>query len=338
MGRHRVVGAVATLVGVLASWAGVANAAGWSVAGSATATVPFGSLGSVSCLGITACTAVGNYFDSAGNQVTLAERWNGTRWAIQPTPNPTGASNSVLSGVSCARLRPLCTAVGNYVDAAGNQVTLAERWNGTRWAIQPTPNPTGASNSALGSVSCTSSTACMAVGAPAIATGFLGTLAERWNGKRWEIQPTLNPTGSPASYLFGVSCTSRTTCTAVGTYDDSAASVVPPLAERWNGTSWVIQPTPFSNADGQGSLSGVSCTSATACTAVGYLPNLDIPLVERWDGTRWVIQPTPDSGLLAAVSCTSTTACTAVGNYFTPALATLAERWNGTNWEIQPTP
>jgi hypothetical protein len=32
-------------------------------------------------------------------------------------------------------------AVGNYTSSAGVIETLAERWNGTEWSIQTTPNP-----------------------------------------------------------------------------------------------------------------------------------------------------------------------------------------------------
>jgi hypothetical protein len=55
--------------------------------------------------------------------VTLAEHWNGSRWAIQPTPNPTGQAPSVLSGVSCTAATA-CTAVGDYYYGS-----LAERYS-----------------------------------------------------------------------------------------------------------------------------------------------------------------------------------------------------------------
>jgi hypothetical protein len=51
--------------------------------------------------------------------------------------------------------------VGHYQST----LTLAEVWNGTSWAIQGTPNKAGYSDSALAGVSCTSVSACTAVGA-----------------------------------------------------------------------------------------------------------------------------------------------------------------------------
>jgi hypothetical protein len=104
------------------------------------------------------------------------------------------------------------------------------------------------------------------------------------------------------------------------------------LAERWNGTSWVIQPNP-AGANGI-VLSAVSCTGAAACTAVGGAGTAT--LAERWNGSSWVIQhmPTPSgangSGL-SSVSCTAVTACTAVGSYIDSSATsvTLAERYSG---------
>ena len=83
-------------------------------------------------------------------------------WSIQHTPNPAGASDSILNGGSCASATA-CTAVGSY-NTSSATVTLAERWNGTTWSIQTTPNPAGGSEIHLIRVSCTSATACTAVG------------------------------------------------------------------------------------------------------------------------------------------------------------------------------
>jgi hypothetical protein len=305
------------------------------------------SLDGVSCTSATACTAAGSYGNRSGAGVTLAERWNGTKWAIQPTPNPSGASGSFLFGVSC-RSAKACTAADGYTArSSGIGLTLAERWNGTKWAIQPTPSASAASGSGLFGVSCPSTTACTAVGYYVNDFGDDLTLAEHWNGKKWAIQPTRNPSGVE-SILDGVSCTSATACTAIGFYANSSGVEVT-LAEHWNGTKWAIQPTPNPSGSQDSNLYGVSCTSAKACTAAGYYysrSDSDLTLAERWNGTKWAIQSTPNrsgngipNGYLEGVSCPSTTACTAAGYYFNSSgQVTLAERWNGTKWAIQSTP
>jgi hypothetical protein len=282
---------------------------------------PVGAQGStlqgVSCSSATACTAVGNYRGSGGNYLTLAERWNGATWTIQPTPNPSGAPYNSLQGVSCPSATA-CTAVGFYESSGGSYLTLAERWNGAAWTVQVTPNYAVLVNN-LNAVSCSSPTACLAVGR----TDGAGEqpLAERWNDQGWTLErPPAGPSNATSGQLDGVSCTSAAACTAVGAYTTSAGQFT--LSELSTGSStWTIQPT--SNATGLNydQLSAVSCTSATACTAVGLYQNSSstyLALAESWDGAGWSVQPTPTSGggvssQLNGVSCSSGLACTAVG-------------------------
>ena len=227
----------------------------------ATSSALFG----VSCTSATACTAVGDYFDGAA-QVALAERSDGTSWTIQPIPNPSRAQGVVMRGVSCTSATA-CTAVGDYFPAGSlPQLTLAERWDGTTWTIEPDPNPSGQAINTLQGVSCTSAAACTAVGDYGRPDNN-GMQAERWDGTNWTIDSTPDPSNASDSTLLEVSCTSAAACTAVGNYGPSATATEATLAERWDGTSWTIQPTP--NRAGLPMLSGVACTSATACTAVG---------------------------------------------------------------------
>src|SRR5207302_64415 len=159
---------------------------------------------------------------SSGVGFTLAERWNGSSWAIQSTPNPAGAMSTVLRAVSCPSTT-LCTAVASYTNSSGVDVTLAERWNGSSWTIQSTPNPTGARSSVLYGVSCISTTLCTAVGSYVNSSGVTVPLAEHWNGSSWAIEPSSIPAGAKASSLLGVACVPSTQCTAVGSYTNSAA-------------------------------------------------------------------------------------------------------------------
>ncbi len=299
----------------------------------------------VACASANACTAVGLDVSSSDVQVTLAEAWNGTKWSIQTTPNPSGALQSQLSSVSCTSASA-CTAVGYYVDSSDVAVTLAEAWNGSSWSIQTTPNPSGAQASELTNVACTSASACTAVGYWIGSPYSQNALVEVWNGTSWSIQTIAAPSGSQATALYGVACTSAA-CTIVGAYLDSSSNVLT-LAEAWNGSSWSVETTP--NPSGaQGSLlNGVSCTSASVCTAVGDYADSSgnqNTFAEAWNGTAWSIETTPDPtggvmNTLTGVSCTSAIACTAVGSYIASPQFTvpLAEAWNGTSWSIQPVP
>jgi hypothetical protein len=264
---------------------------------------------------------------------------SGAGWAIQRAPNPPGSTEVDVYGVSCGSPRA-CTAVGTYRDQADSFPALAEIWNGRSWTIHPTPTVGTTGDDQLSGVSCVLASACTAVGN---ADGRV-TLAEAWNGSSWAVQPTPDIPGSTGGNgLSGVSCVSAGACTAVGAQFQNFRGT---LAEAWNGSSWVIQPTPDPPGATFSQLSGVSCVSASACTAVGLQQqNSARALTEARNGSSWVIQPTPDPpgatfSQLSGVSCVSASACTAVGVYGNRAndSLTLAEVWNGKRWAIQPTP
>jgi hypothetical protein len=292
------------------------------------------ALTGVSCTSASTCAAVGH------NIAALAAAWNGAAWSYQPIRTPPGNATPQLSAVSCASATA-CMAVGDHLSTVQQFVPFAEEWNGTSWSLRNTPvSPTAIpfnAGTVLRGVSCTAPNACTAVGSYVNRIGGLSTLAERWNGTSWSIQPTPDQPGSDGSSLLSVSCTSASACTAVGYYFEPHSSTSSTLAEAWNGASWSIQPTPHRATTVNHVLHAVSCTSATACIAVGSVGS--DTLAEAWNGTAWALQRTPHPArgveTLLGVSCTSASACTAVG---ATGVATLAERWNGTSWSIQPTP
>jgi hypothetical protein len=306
---------------------------------------PAGSVGSqllsVSCSSPGACTAVGAYSPDSGETLALAERWNGTSWRLQAAPNPAGTIAEQLAGVSCPSAGA-CTAAGNYGVLGTQTLTLAVAWAGTSWRVQATPTPTGADGTELSAVSCSSPAACTAVGWFSNGVGDIVAVAERWDGRRWRLQDTASPAGSPLAELEGVSCRSPAACTAVGWYQDSTGSALA-FAESWNGARWRIRPLAGLAGASQSQLKAVSCTAPGACTAVGQRSGL--PLVEAWDGTSWHLEDAPipsdaSGGELFGVSCASATACTAVGEYYNsgPDSGAMTESWNGTSWQLPAAP
>ena len=120
-------------------------------------------------------------------------------------PASASASSSVinagLNDVSCTAANN-CMAVGAFLGSiqgtsAFQEFTLAETWNGSTWTILPTPSPRLPGGGAeLNSISCTSSTSCMAVGETLVfhePGGYLipHPFAESWNGTngRWWPPP-----------------------------------------------------------------------------------------------------------------------------------------------------
>jgi hypothetical protein len=166
--------------------------------------------------------------------------WNGMKWSLQTAPNPAAVVDA-LDAVSCPSLTH-CESVGFYYNSSDVKVTLAEVWDGSSWSVQTTPNRTGAQLSTLYSLSCAGTTDCEAVGYDHNTSGAAVTLAEKWNGTKWNLQPSVNPSGL-ARVLSSVSCPSSTDCESVGFHDNSS-DVGKTLAEVWNGTSWSVQTTP----------------------------------------------------------------------------------------------
>ena len=289
--------------------------------------------------------AVGSYNAHVAVSATLTERWNGRALAVLPSPNPRGASSSVLNAISCASVSR-CVAVGFYTNAKQVALTLAESWNGSDWSITPIPSPKGTTFASLQGISCASATKCMAVGSYITSKlSYYVNLAESWNGRSWSIVRVRNPKGFTGDGLRGVSCVRATQCTAVGSYSNRSGLELT-LAESWNGSAWSIVRTP-NPSRAQGSLfDEVSCATTKRCMAVGTYRNIsftDVTLAESWNGSRWSVVRSPNPAgagltILNSVSCASATRCLAAGHSYTTAQVTLAESWNGSRWSIAASP
>lgn len=203
------------------------NGSAWSIVSSPDPN-PTNLLFGVACPSASRCWAVGYTFP--GGQISaLTERWNGTSWTVVHTASAGGRQ---LISSSCAATTD-CMAVG----AGSNMFAIAQAWNGTAWADAPPKKPSGATITALKSVSCPhGATACESVGAKE--SSGERALAERWTGTKWTVQATPAISGSTFGSLNGISCTSASNCWAVGESDTTSARH--PLIEKWNGTSWSV--------------------------------------------------------------------------------------------------
>jgi hypothetical protein len=276
---------------------------------------PLGAkLSSVSCPTTGTCVAVGTY-DQQGLSLSVSEVWDGRQWHLRPTDNPAGSQAATLADVSC-RSASSCVAVGSYQPAGAKWfqlLPLIEVWNGVAWRNEPSPVPAGETSTQLSGVSCVGPQQCLAVGSYQTATN-LYTLAELWNGSQWVLQHPVNA-ALETSELNGVTCLSPNECVAAGdAYDGGVGTNT--LFELWNGRTWTRQPskdTLLSNVP----LS-VSCTSATACVAVGGKGDSggSSLLADISNGKTWTPETTPNvrgGGRLNSVSCSLPAGCTAVG-------------------------
>jgi hypothetical protein len=294
-----------------------------------------GGLSGVSCLAgpTELCFDVGSYYDSAAlSYVPLAEETWGYGWWILSTPDPaTGA----LGGLGCASLGTC------FATVIGSDTPKVDQWDGNNWVLSDLPLPPREDGGSVAEVTCTSDSACTAVGHDG-SPGFEGTLAERWDGSTWKIQATPSQDPTPdvvASSLSGVSCTWLGTCMAVGSYRRINTSASVALAEQWDGSTWKTRNPPNPSGAKSVNLSGVSCTWLGPCMAVGSYVNSSgttVALAEGYDGTTWSIQSIPipngaKKSSLTGVSCPALAGyCIAVGSYVNSAgtQLALAERYS----------
>jgi hypothetical protein len=312
------------------------------------------------------CWAVGQ--DGAADAPNLNEilHWNGKAWTPVKVASPGGSAasdDSELYSVRCTSPGN-CWAVGFY-QKHGADLDEVFHWNGRSWSQVPAPTPGGTLSedvNELYSVVCPSPSSCWA-------TGYYGNSATgtdtyldqilHWNGTAWSAVPVPDPAGTgegDSQWLNSIRCASARSCLAVGTYGDNQAIEFRNLALRWNGTRWsqlkVPSPAGSSIHGDINDLSGLGCTAASDCWAVGeygnFLPGAVIlNEVLHWNGTKWSLTKAPEPGgstggaesELSEVSCLTATSCWAVGGYWSNgAELNQALEWNGAKWTLVGTP
>jgi hypothetical protein len=146
---------------------------------------------------------------------------------------------------------------------------LAATTTGTAWHVKKLGLPQNARSDVaftvpmLRSVSCVSVTSCTAVGFYPTSFDNTAPVAETLSGDVWR-SARLPVTGDANwTLLWGLSCPSAGSCTAVGEADGV------PLIEGLSGTTWTSSALPLPAGDTGASLQAVSCTSAATCTAAG---------------------------------------------------------------------
>jgi hypothetical protein len=222
--------------------------------------MPNNDLDSVSCANRTWCVAVGNAaaIGGTGNNVPLAEFWDGSHWSLQDAPDPGSATDNILVSVDCPAVGT-CIAVGTANIGGGVTAgqTLTEELQSGSWSIMSSPNPSG--GAALNMVTCTSVTACIAVGALAGQASFTGPpYVLAWNGSVWNVEPSAAV--SNGGELNGVACLSSSACEAVGA--DGAFTA--PLAEGYRSDSAASSSTPLLTVP-----STATSTTQSSGTSVG---------------------------------------------------------------------
>ena len=338
-----------------------ASGSGWTIVTSPNVGPPQSDfLVGSTCVNSWNCWAVGAVFSTLGNgsqPSATIDHWNGSTWSVGPNVAPASSQASLLWDVTCVTASD-CWAVGAQGTGNGKLPNLlAENWNGSTWSVVPTPDINGY----LLSVTCTGASSCVAVGIDVDAKNNpLGGIILSWNGSEWSQSSPQAP-AQPYSGLNSVTCAGPTDCWAVGFAGPNqiqynfVPGVAPnvigssALVEHWNGSQWLIVPTPAPMSPGGQYLSSTTCSGASNCWATGATMdaagNPSTTLVDHWDGTAWVTVPSPNpatnGSLLTSVTCMDAADCWAAGasgwtNNSTP--TPFIENWNGSAWSVEPSP
>ena len=339
------------LLAMLLAWATAASAApGWTVVPTVDPSASTNVLNAVAVRGPADAWAVGHLTapdqDDDGLNM-LTEHWNGSSWTQVAAPAVLHQDESLLAVSASSATDAWAVGFTKTVGAAG-RFPLAVHWNGSAWAIVPTPTLSGGAKSTLNGVVAFTPTNAWAVG-----KGRNGAaLAERWNGTTWAVVPVPTPAGAASSQLSGISALSPSNIWAVGSVATVVGTTVQTrtLIEHWNGTAWGVVPS--RNATSSNLLTGVAAVASNNVWAVGYTVTTDgtnqpyKTLIEHWNGSAWsvVASPSPASNdTLAGVAARSAGDVWAVGTRqdrsgAIPIDRTLTEHWNGSAWSVVASP
>ena len=142
---------------------------------------------------------------------TLTEHWDGTAWNVVANPKPTPSDN-VFYGISASGSSDVW-AVGSFDDQFDNTLSLTEHWDGSRWAIVPSPSP-GHSAFMYGVAALPLGTAWAA------GVGGGGPIGQYWRGSKWKPFAGQLP-GDLSNQFFGVAALSDRSVWAVGEWSNS---------------------------------------------------------------------------------------------------------------------
>jgi hypothetical protein len=172
------------------------------------------------------------------NFATLIERWDGTRWSVVPSPSPDPFENRLVD-VDGVAPNDVWAVGSRQAFPDGVRQALVLHFDGTAWNSIPVPTGIDATLEAVVAVS---SNDVWAVGSEFSLSVFWHVpFALHWDGRAWTRSPIPSP-GPQGGRLFGLAATSSTGVYAVG--QTSAASGLPSLIMRWNGSAWSVESPP----------------------------------------------------------------------------------------------
>lgn len=309
-----------------------------------------GQITGISCPAKNECTAVGfNIEDvgdgSYGKDAFMVSESHGAWRPIHYVKLPPGAAAvtvAAMTGVSCTSPGN-CEAVGYFAVTGENldPMTVQEVHGSWRPATQ-TALPANAGTApgvyaVLNAVSCPKPGSCVGVGSYLTTTDRLEGLTAIESGGHWKraAEATLLASAAPniVSGLLSVSCSSRSSCLAVGGYATADGSLSASIADTFSHGHWgtvrVIKAVPAKAAAVPATwLYGVSCQTKS-CEVIGNYTDgagTQIWMAVSYQHGKWgkatgITEPSnalkgaDQDSIPYGVSCAGAR-CTAVGAYW----------------------
>ena len=223
-------------------------------------------VGGIDCVSAVWCKVAGTVLGPNDSAEPFIDTWNGASWSVDTVPMPSAATNGFFSGIDCFSTTA-CAAVGNFgspsLGAAGREPALAETWNGKTWHVDSAADP-GAQTIPTG-VSCPASGTCYAVGHYRTGAGRSASLVEKKSGSLWLNQTAPQPKTGTDHDLLSISCTSTSSCEAVGSSFGGGIATAG-YAAAYTGAlgGWKVETLPTRDF-----FQGVACPARTYCVGVG---------------------------------------------------------------------
>lgn len=175
------------------------------------------ALSSVTAISPNDVWAVG-YEGSIPQSSTFLAHWDGSLWSEVDGPTPSASFTSELRLTSVAAVSANDVwAIGGFVSSGGPQ-TLIEHFDGSAWAIVPSPNSATTYDQLL-SIAAVAVDDVWAVGrADSKQSSERSTLVKHWNGETWSVVDSPNPSAT-SNTLIGVAAITPGDLWAVGATD-----------------------------------------------------------------------------------------------------------------------
>ena len=276
---------------------------------------------------------------AAGGASTIFQHLNGVTC---PTPTTCLA---VGSFVACMTIPCNGTGTAQALDTIG---TLSDgEWT---WSDPAVLTPDSSGTLSLGSIACPDADTCIALGLDGVAGQTIYTVASDLSGA-WTFSSALPvPLPPNSSFLGPLTCTSATTCMAVGGTTGATQSPYFATATLSGGT-WMWLTSPMTGGFSGGSL---SCPSATACIAGGGSTDGSQPTVEvgtlsagvwAWSNPQPIPQIASEQSGVVGITCPTATTCAVLMDDAVPissnssqyvSSSTSTGVYDGTTWQWMP--